>query len=63
MKVLPVAADNSSDDKTQSFIALTSSKELLHYGILEKTGSCGMGEVYLAFDSELIDKYENEYGD
>jgi len=48
-----MAADDSHDDKTQSFITLTSGTEVLHYKILEKIGSGGMGEVYLALDSKL----------
>jgi len=48
-----MAADESHDDKTQSFIALTSGTSVLHYQILEKIGSGGMGEVYLALDTKL----------
>jgi TolB-like protein/predicted Ser/Thr protein kinase len=48
-----MAADESHDDKTQSFIALTSGTVVLHYRIVEKIGTGGMGEVYLAEDTEL----------
>lgn len=48
-----MAADESHDDRTQSFVALTAGTMVAHYRIVEKIGAGGMGEVYLAEDTEL----------
>jgi len=48
-----MAADDGLDDRTQSFKALTAGTRISHYQIINKVGSGGMGEVYLARDTEL----------
>ena len=48
-----MAADESHDDRTRSFVALTANTTVSHYRIIQKIGADGMGEVYLAEDKAL----------
>ncbi len=48
-----MATDDDQNDRTRSFEALTAGSRISHYLIINKVGSGGMGEVYLAQDTEL----------
>ena len=45
--------NNQNNDRTESFVPLTKGTKVGHYTIIEKIGAGGMGEVYLAEDTEL----------
>jgi len=48
-----VATNQDDNDKTQTHIVLTKGTMVSHYRIFDKIGAGGMGEVYVAEDTEL----------
>ncbi len=48
-----MAANEFDDDQTRSFTLLVAGTKVSHYTIISKIGAGGMGEVYLAEDSQL----------
>jgi len=51
-----MAANGFDDDQTRSSTNLAAGTEVSHYKIISKIGASGMGEVYPAEDTELIER-------
>ena len=48
-----MTTDGRDDDQTRAFVPITEGTIVSHYRVIEKIGAGGMGEVYLAEDTEL----------